>query len=200
MAGGLARLGGGILKGAWNLVKGRPLLTGAAAFGYAAYHEEVNEAVANAWKNPGETFDSAKETVSGGVNAFEGAAKDTRHFFEDAADTAGNLKDLADDPVGTITGGGDGEGFDIWNIAKWGAGIGIGGWLLSKVFGGNDNNNDSNNDNGFGFGGILKMGLMAMGGFLLWSNRQEIGNALGIGGGDEYDLADDDYNTSLDIG
>ena len=92
MAGGLARLGGGILRGAWNLVKGRPLLTGATAFGYAAYHEEINEAVGNAFKNPGETIDSARETVGGGIESFTDLAQGARRSVEGAVDTAGNLQ------------------------------------------------------------------------------------------------------------
>ena len=190
MAGGLARLGGGILRGAWNLVKGRPLLTGATAFGYAAYHEEVNEAVGNAFRNPGETFDSAKETVGGGIESFTDLAQGARRSVESAVDSAGNLKDFADDPMGSITGGADGEGFDWWNIAKWGAGIGIVAWIGNKIFGGGGNDNEDN-DSGFGFGNILKMGALALGGFLLWNNRQEIGNALGIGDDAEADGLDD---------
>lgn len=158
---------GSLLKGLIGLLGrhwGKATIAGAGAY---MYRDKIGEAVQGAVADPGGTlddvrgaFDSVGDTLDSGREKIDGAAE----FVQDPLkSTLGN----------TFAGAGgsdnDGEGFDWWNLAKWGGGIGVGGWLLSKLFGGG-NKNENDSGGGMGFGTILMIGIAA----LAFFNRDKI--------------------------
>tara|TARA_R110001592_G_scaffold27763_17_gene102825 strand:+ start:11821 stop:12504 length:684 start_codon:yes stop_codon:yes gene_type:complete len=218
MAGSLLRGAGWVLSRAFttaakdgtrSLSLWRGLFSTAAATTAIAKREEIGSAVGNAFSHPIDTAEKIGNGVSSAYNGVidfaDGAEEKVEGVINGAKETVNTTRDtftkanaLVNDPMSALTGGASGEdndegGFNWWNLAKWGGGIGIGGWLLSKVFGGNDNK-DNDSGGGIGFGTILMIGVAALAFFnrdkimdLVSGNDDDNENHASLGGiGDNY--------------
>lgn len=221
MAGALVRGAGWVLKNLFTKAAangGRSLsilrtgATVAATTGALAYREEIGDSLRDAVADPFATAVAAKDGIEDFGSNMTNFADGARSTFEGGIEQIDNARDFMEDPAGSVLNNAFGsnadgqKGWSGWDIAKTGGLVGIGAWLLSKVFGGNKG--DEQNGNGLGFGSMLKVGALALGGWLLFQNRDLIqdkasdllgGNNRGGGSSGTNALNPDEYSLDADF-